>query len=182
MTSGIFSETTKYGTIATESFPKRNESQTFSSQTSITRWKQMDDIPYLMVLFSVKWSQSGKGLFWSYRIHRGAENERKSRLGGESWGWGQATHPGPGAGSGLGIKASPHCGQHLACVACTYPELCLILFGMLGHYVWTPIWQGQAAVWWDSGPGRQAVGAGSSLYTRQGPGGLLAHFQIWLFC
>ena len=25
MTSGIFSETTKYGTIATESFPKRNE-------------------------------------------------------------------------------------------------------------------------------------------------------------
>lgn len=111
-----------------------NESQTFSSQTSITRWKQMDDIPYLMVLFSVKWSQRGKGLFWSYRICRRAENERKSRLGGKSWGRGQATHPGPGAGSGLGIKASPHCGQHLACVACACPELCLILFGVLGHY------------------------------------------------
>lgn len=111
-----------------------NESQTFSSQTSITRWKQMDDIPYLMVLFSVKWSQRGKGLFWSYRICRRAENERKSRLGGKSWGRGQATLPGPGAGSGLGIKASPHCGQHLACVACACPELCLILFGVLGHY------------------------------------------------
>ena len=95
-----------------------------------------------MVLFSVKSSQRGKGLFWSYRIQRGWERKEESRVGGESWGKGQAISPGPGAASSLGIKASPHCGQHLACVACACPELCLVLISMLCHYVWTPIWAG----------------------------------------
>ena len=62
---------------------------------------------------------------------KGRIESRRGKLGSRSG----YPPPGPGAKSGLGIKASPHCGQHLASVACACPELCLILFGVLCHYV-----------------------------------------------
>ena len=41
----------------------------------------------------LKWSQRGKGLFWSYRIQRVWEWKEELRVGGESWDHGQAIPP-----------------------------------------------------------------------------------------
>lgn len=127
----------------------------------------MDDIPYLMVLFSVKWSQRGKGsVLIIQNLQKGWEwKEVETRR--KSWGRGQATHPGPGAGSGLGYQGLP-----TLWTASGMRGLCLSWllshpFGVLGHYA------GQAAVVvWQCGPSQPREQEGS-LYTRQGPGGLL---------